>query len=161
MSRTLKALAIVGVLAGLFAFGGVRKAEAARIHRVRRHRRHHSGHRRYRHHRPYRYVYGSSRTYVYYGSPSVQYVTPSYTYATTPSVVYYNSYSDASIQANVLHMLATRFPGAIRKLRLKVKRGEVDIDGKVGSYHMRNLIESAVCQIPGVRRVDNDLDVDN
>ena len=70
----------------------------------------------------------------------------------------YNRYSDRAIHVAVLQMLAYRFPGAIRGLELEVERGEVEIEGEVRSRYVRQLIVQNIYAIPGVRKVDDDLD---
>ena len=70
----------------------------------------------------------------------------------------FNRYSDRAIHVAVLQMLAYRFPGAIRDLELEVERGEVEIEGEVRSRYVRQLIVQNIYAIPGVRKVDDDLD---
>ena len=98
-----------------------------------------------------------ARTVYYYSTPSVQYVAP-VTYV-QPQPTY--GYSDRAILATVVQMLAVRFPGQIRGLELEVKRGEVEIEGDVRSRYIRDLIVQSIYAIPGVRKVDSDLDVGN
>jgi len=66
---------------------------------------------------------------------------------------------DDAIHAAVANMLVTQFPGQVRKLKIEVKRGEVEIDGKVYGRPIKYAIEQTIYQIPGVRKVDNDLHV--
>ena len=154
MTSALRSTAVVAVLAGMFGLAGARDAEAA-WHRP-HHRRHHRPVHVYSA-RPTYYVYSPQPVYVY-NPPTVQYVTPSYTYV-APPVTYYNPYSDQAVHAAVVNMLVARFPGQIRKLKIEVKRGEVEIDGNVYSKYMKYAIQQAIYQIPGVRKVDNDLHV--
>ena len=93
------------------------------------------------------YVY---RPYVVYTQPSVVYTQPAY-----------YSYSDSQVRSSVLYMLASRFPGQIDDLKLRVRNGRVRIDGDVRSSYLRHAIGREIMRVPGVRSVDNDLDVDN
>ena len=70
----------------------------------------------------------------------------------------YNPYSDRAIHVAVLQMLSYRFPGAIYGLELEVERGEVEIEGRVANRYIRQLSVQNIYAIPGVRKVDDDLD---
>ena len=112
---------------------------------------------------PPTYTYVPPQTYVpqqtyappqTYASPQT-YVPPATAYAPGTPVPY--AYSDAALHAAVANFLATRFPGQIRKLKIEVEDGEVEVDGDVYSRQMKYVIERAIYTIPGVRKVDNDL----
>jgi len=57
-------------------------------------------------------------------------------------------------------MLLCRFPGQVREQEIEVKHGgKVEIEGNVRSKYIKYAIAHAIAQIPGVRKVDNDLRV--
>ena len=120
----------------------------------------HHGH--HGHHRPHFYVPRPHYVYpsppVVYTQPPVQYVAPTYSYP-APAPSYPVQYSDGAIHAAVANLLASHFPGQVYKLKIEVKGGEVEIDGKVFSPYVKAAIEQAIYGIPGVRKVDNDLHV--
>ena len=149
MTRMIKTIAMLGILAGIFGLGGAREAKAAGRPIGMPHPRYWHNHRRH-----YRY-YSPHRVYVY--RPQVVYTQPSVVY-TQPT---YYSYSDSQVSSSVLYMLATRFPGQIEDLKLRVRNGRVRIDGEVRSGYIRHAISREIGRIPGVRSVDNDLDVDD
>ena len=99
--------------------------------------------------------------------PQVQryhYSTPTYTYVAPPvytAPVPYGYYSDRVIYTSVLHMLSARFPGQIDDFELGVSRGTVAIGGEVRSRRIKYLILQSLFQIPGVRSVNSDLEVDD
>ena len=112
------------------------------------------------------YVYTAPST-VYVAAPPVTYVqpTPTVVYAapastapTAPSTV--NPLSDQGIFQAVATMLATDFSGEVSSVRLKVRRGQVEIRGKVADQDLKVQIGLAIADIRGVRNLANKLSVE-
>ena len=171
MLNTLKLSVVTAVVAGALGVLATPEAEAARRgrrgRRVSHARRHRHGVRR--HHISYRFrpsrrtVYYSSvpsTTYVYSAAPTYTVVqpAPTITYA-APNPAYVDPLSDQGIFQAVATMLVTEYPGQVRRLKLKVNRGQVDIGGRVSTQELRDGIGMSIARISGVRGLDNDLEL--
>ena len=67
--------------------------------------------------------------------------------------------SDEEIRASVVNLVNRWFTGKVRKLKVEVRRGNVEIDGDVPTKDLKLMIPAAIRELPGVNKVDNDLHV--
>jgi osmotically-inducible protein OsmY len=66
---------------------------------------------------------------------------------------------DAEVQSEAQNLLERSNYLALRRLRCEFHDGRLVLNGRVPTYYLKQVAQTIVRQLPGVRRIDNMVDV--
>ena len=66
---------------------------------------------------------------------------------------------DAAVQSEAQNLLERSNYLALRRLRCEFADGRLILNGRVPTYYLKQVAQTIVRQLPGVRRIDNRVDV--